>query len=131
MILVGASDALNALHRGLVADMAAQGVTRIGRINHHPAAIDDGDRLLDQTALWIVRMDLKKLGHDLLDSTRLAIIQDLIGKKTTFEKITQINVLVKKTPEILRKSSHYCYIYTTNLKNVVFFQKPGLLLRQF
>ena len=63
VVLVGTANALDTFHRGLVANMAAQRVTRIGRVNHEPAAIDDGDRLLDQTALRIVRVYFEELRH--------------------------------------------------------------------
>ncbi len=63
MVLVGAANPLDALHRGLVADVAAERVTRIGRVNDDAAAVDDRDRLLDQPALRIVRMNFEILRH--------------------------------------------------------------------
>ena len=59
------SDGEYAFHRRLIAEFAAQGVTRIGRINHHSALIDDFDCLLDEAFLGIVGMNGKKLCHSL------------------------------------------------------------------
>jgi len=44
---VGAPDALDPFHGGLIADMAAKRIARIGGINHQSAAIDNRYRLLD------------------------------------------------------------------------------------
>ena len=128
MILVGAADPLDPLHRRLVADMATQRVTRISRINNEPAAIDNRHGLLDQTALRIIRMNFEKLGHEGIEVARPAIIQDFIGKKTTFEKIIKIKALDRLVQQGPRKTSDLCYIYATKYENVVFFQKIGLLL---
>jgi len=48
MLLVQTADAQDALHRLLVADMAAERVAGVGRIGDHPSAPDDLHRLADK-----------------------------------------------------------------------------------
>ena len=49
----------DALHRRLVADVTAEGVARIRRIDDHPAVANDRDRLADQPQLRIIGMNGK------------------------------------------------------------------------
>ena len=104
MLAVGATDSLDTLHRILVADMATECVTRVGGINHQTTAIDDGNGLLNQTLLGIVRMDFKKLRHNEFEKARSAIIQEFIGNKTTIIIILQINQLERIADKLGRES---------------------------
>jgi len=81
VMLVGAANALDALHRRLVADMATQRIARIRGINYQSAAVDDRHRLLNQAPLGIIRMNFEKLGHELLDSIRPRSYRNSLGRK--------------------------------------------------
>lgn len=63
VLVVQLADAADAVHRGLFADAAAQGIGRVGGIDDHPTLADDFHRLLDQPWLGIFRMDLEELAH--------------------------------------------------------------------
>ncbi|MNG36696.1 hypothetical protein D3C84_1238150 [compost metagenome] len=65
MLLVQPAQAADALDRSLVADQATQRIGRVGRIDDHPARLDDLHGLLDQARLWILRMYLEELTHDI------------------------------------------------------------------
>src|SRR5438105_3712199 len=54
---VDRADGTDALHRGLVADVTAQRVTRISRVNDHPPGAYNLDRLAYQSRLWIIGMN--------------------------------------------------------------------------
>src|SRR5438477_12183966 len=60
---VDRADGTDALHRGLVADMTAQRVTRISRVNDHSSGADNLDRLKYQPRLRISGMNAEKLRH--------------------------------------------------------------------
>jgi hypothetical protein len=59
-----------------------------------------------------------------------AIIQEFVGKNTTFKNITQINKLAVAFENFQHKTTGFCYIYATKSKFVVFFVKIELLSRQ-
>ena len=61
MLVIGATNTLYALHGRFIADVTTQRVTRIGRVDYEPAAIDDGDGLLNQAPLRVVRVDFEEL----------------------------------------------------------------------
>jgi hypothetical protein len=54
---------------------------------------------------------------------RVAIIQEIVGEKTTIKNIIQINKLAGIFESPQNKTSHFCHIYATKLKFVVFFAK--------
>ena len=83
MFAVGATNALDTLHRILVTDMTPQCIARVGGINHQATAVDDGNGLLNQTPLRVVGVDFKKLCHDKIREARSAMIQEIICNKTT------------------------------------------------
>ena len=56
-------DAADSRHCILVADVAAQGVARVSRVDDHSAVTHDCNRPLNQTWLWISGVDLKVLRH--------------------------------------------------------------------
>ena len=58
-----ASDAAYTIHGLLIADMAAQGVTRVRGISNHPATMDDFHGLMYQPRLRVLSMELKILSH--------------------------------------------------------------------
>src|SRR5690606_14226867 len=60
MVLVRLTDPRDALHRRLVADVAAQRIAGIGRVNDYSTVADDRDRLPDQPRLRIFRMDFEE-----------------------------------------------------------------------
>ena len=64
MLAVGAPQALNTLHRIFVADMATERIAGVGGIDYQATAIDDGNCLLNQAPLRIVRMDFEELCHN-------------------------------------------------------------------
>jgi hypothetical protein len=65
MMLVDLTDTRNALHRCLVTDVAAQRVTRVGRVYDDAAAPDDLNGLTNQARLRVLGMNLEKLArHD-------------------------------------------------------------------
>ena len=63
MVALEPPDSPDSLNRFLVADMTTERVGGIRRIHDHPALADDLCRLVNQTALRIVRMDAKELAH--------------------------------------------------------------------
>ncbi|MOA10011.1 hypothetical protein D3C78_1298800 [compost metagenome] len=63
VFVVQLSQATYAFYGIFVADLAANGVGRVGGIDHHTAIADDFDGLLDQAHLWVFRMNLEKLTH--------------------------------------------------------------------
>src|SRR3569623_3789774 len=63
MLVVDAANAAQALDRILVVQPASQRITGIGRQRDDAAAIDNLNRLLDQSELRIIRMNLKELAH--------------------------------------------------------------------
>ncbi|MNH46677.1 hypothetical protein D3C79_1095600 [compost metagenome] len=65
MLLVQPAQVADALDRSLVADQATQRIGGIGGIDDHPARLDDLHGLLDQARLWIIRMYLEELTHDI------------------------------------------------------------------
>ncbi|MNN98013.1 hypothetical protein D3C81_2173000 [compost metagenome] len=65
MLLIQPAQTADALDRALVADQAAQRIRRIGRIDDYPAGLDDLHGLLDQARLWILRVYLEELTHDI------------------------------------------------------------------
>jgi len=50
-----------------------------------------------------------------------AIIQEIIGNKTTIRNNTQINKLAGKSGKEQKKQSSFCYIFATKTGFVVFF----------
>jgi hypothetical protein len=63
MVAIGLADIADALQCRLVADMAAQGVAGIGRIDDHAAATQRFDRLAYEAALRRDRMQLQIETH--------------------------------------------------------------------
>ena len=58
------ADGQDALHRPLVAQMAAQRVTGIRRVGDDAALLDDFHRFADQPRLRVFGVNVKQLGHD-------------------------------------------------------------------
>ncbi|VDZ83533.1 Uncharacterised protein [Kluyvera intermedia] len=54
------TDAANSLHRALIFNFTTQRVAGIGRINDNAALTHNFNRLVNQTRLWVIRMDIKK-----------------------------------------------------------------------
>jgi len=52
-------------------------------------------------------------------------------KKTTIKNIIQINKLAGKLESEQNKLPHFCHIYATNYKFVVFFVKTGCYCGKF
>jgi len=52
---------------------------------------------------------------------RVAIIQEIVGKKTTIRNIIQINKLAWIVEIWQKKTNDICYIFATKFENVVFF----------
>jgi len=52
---------------------------------------------------------------------RVAIIQEIFGKKTTIRNITKINKLARLVEKQQIKMLIFCYIFTTKMEFVVFF----------
>jgi intracellular septation protein len=71
MITVGLANLADPLERRLVADMTAQRITRIGRINNHRAAAQRFRRLAYIAALWRDRMQLQIDAHRVGYDTRM------------------------------------------------------------
>jgi hypothetical protein len=69
-----AADALDCI---LVAELAAQGIARIGRIDDDAAVADDIDSLPDQPLLRIVGMDTEEQGHG--GSAKVSILTASVG----------------------------------------------------
>ena len=63
MVPVRLPDARDALHGGLVADLAAERVAGVGGIDDHAATAKDFNAALDQSWLRIDRMDGEVLAH--------------------------------------------------------------------
>src|SRR5688572_32023719 len=63
MALVHVPDAADALHRRLVADMAAERVARVRRIGDDAPVADDVHRRADEPRLRVLRMNRKVLRH--------------------------------------------------------------------
>ncbi len=64
--LVHVADASDALHRRLVADVAAERVARVRGVRDHAARADDVHRLADEPRLRVLRMHRKVLRHSLV-----------------------------------------------------------------
>ena len=62
MMLVGLADSGDALHRGLVADMAAERITGVGRIDDDAALTNDVHSLPDQARLGISGVNFAENG---------------------------------------------------------------------
>src|SRR5699024_11458278 len=56
----------NTLHRVFIFNFTAERIAGISWINNHPAFTHDLHRLVDQTLLWVIRMNIKKLAHNSL-----------------------------------------------------------------
>ena len=69
VFVVHASDAPQHVGRGLVVNMAGQGITGIGRHRDDAAAPEQLYRLFEQAGLGVVRVDLKELGHSRVGKT--------------------------------------------------------------
>jgi len=54
----------------------------------------------------------------------------MVGEKTTFKNIIQINKLAGVLESFQNKSTQFCCIFATKSEFVVFFAKFGLLLCQ-
>ena len=121
MLVVGAANALNTLHSRFIANMATERVARIGRVDDEPTTIDDGNRLLNQASLRVVRVDFKKLRHKQIRKVRKAIIQEISWKKTTIIIIFQINQLGQLSEKTNINKREICSIFTTKIDFVVFF----------
>jgi hypothetical protein len=52
---------------------------------------------------------------------RVAIIQEIFGKKTTIRNIIQINKLAGKLEKGQKKMVNFCDIFATKIEFVVFF----------
>jgi hypothetical protein len=130
VFVVGASNALNPFHRGLIADVTTERIARIGGVDHQSATIDDRYRLLDKSSLRIIRMNFKELRHKSYWMLRVVIIQEIVGKKTTIKSFIQNNKLAEVFKKGQKKKADFCYIFATKSKFVVFFVKIGLLLCQ-
>ncbi len=64
-----------ALHGIFVADVTAQRIAGVGRIDDQAAAMDDVDRLFDQAHLWMRRVDFEILAHGhCVSGTKRAIL---------------------------------------------------------
>lgn len=63
VLLVQLAQAPNPLDGVFIANLAAQRVGRVGRVNHHATLADDLDGLFYQARLWVLRMNLEKLAH--------------------------------------------------------------------
>lgn len=63
MMLVHLPDGANPRHDALVAELASQGIARIGRIGDHASGPYDDCRLSYQPQLRVIRVDGKELGH--------------------------------------------------------------------
>ena len=64
MVAIGLANGANALERGLVADVTAERIARIRRIDDHAAAAQTLDRLANEAALRGHRMQLQIDTHD-------------------------------------------------------------------
>ncbi|SAG53746.1 Uncharacterised protein [Enterobacter cloacae] len=62
------ADATDALHRPFILDFTAQRVARIGWVDNNATFTDDFHSLINQTWLWVIRMDIEKLTHISLSS---------------------------------------------------------------
>ena len=62
--LIKLAQAHDALQCRLVAQVAAQGVGRVGRIGNDAAIANNIDRLLDEAGLRIIGMDIEILAHE-------------------------------------------------------------------
>ena len=71
MISIGLPNVADALQGGLIADMAAKRITRIGGVNDHPAAAQDLDRLANEASLRRHRMQLQVDTHFVGYDTRM------------------------------------------------------------
>ena len=63
MLVIDIANAAQAFNRGLVIQVANQGIAGIGWQRHNAAAVNDLRRLLDQSQLRSVGMNLKELAH--------------------------------------------------------------------
>jgi len=52
---------------------------------------------------------------------RVAIIQEIVAKKTTIRNIIKINRLAGESEKRQKKLVDFCYIFATNIEFVVFF----------
>ena len=60
---VGAPDAMDSIHRPLVADMTPEGIARIRGIRDQATFANDFDNLADAPGLRVLRMDFDEFGH--------------------------------------------------------------------
>jgi hypothetical protein len=64
MFIIGATNTLDTFHCGLVADVTAERVARIGRVDNQTTAINNRHGLLNQASLRIVRVNFEELRHN-------------------------------------------------------------------
>ena len=66
--VVDTADRPQALHRGLVPQVASQGIAGVGRVDHDRTIPHQRRRLFDQAPLRCLRMDDEELGHALREA---------------------------------------------------------------
>jgi hypothetical protein len=73
-------------------------------------------------------MDFEELCHGALDSTRVAIIQELCAKKTTIEKIMQIKVLAGNFRRVDKPGVSIMLHLCNKTAECCFFSKNGVAI---
>ena len=63
MLVVHPADLAQVVGRGLVVEVAGQGIARIGGHGQHPAALEQRHGLLEQARLRVLGVDFEVLGH--------------------------------------------------------------------
>ena len=63
MVVLQGTDPADPLNRSLIAQLAAQRVGRVCRVNHNPSSLNDRHRLIDKAHLRRLGMNRKKLAH--------------------------------------------------------------------
>ena len=71
---VHSTDAAHLVHGGFVIQVAGQGITGVGGHGQHLALRQQGHRLLEETRLWVVGVNLQPLGHARLIECGLAAV---------------------------------------------------------
>ena len=77
VVLLQGADTPDAFHRFFIAQLAAQRVGRIGGIHNHATTLNNAHSLLNQSCLWRLWMNRKKLAHKRSQTPRPAGISDV------------------------------------------------------